>query len=69
MPKWMHEKKKASKMSYTSHMPKGGSMSPKGDIGAQRQAECMAAGGSKIKGTKNEGNKIKKHSPKVPGGG
>ena len=30
-----------------SNMPKGGTMSPKGDIGAMRQAESTKAGGFK----------------------
>ena len=52
-----------------SKMPKHGSMSPKGDLGAMSQAEAYAAGGSKLKGTVNAVNRLKKYSPKVPGGG
>ena len=53
-----------------SHMPHGASMSPKGDLGMLTQAEALSTGGSQIKGaTTNAVNKIKKFTPKVPGGG
>ena len=40
----MHKGKKHTAMKMKSNMPKGASQSPKGDIGAKRQAEGVKAG-------------------------
>ena len=45
---------KSCGMTMKSYMPKGASMSPKGNIGAARQAEAKSAGGFKAPDAKNK---------------